>query len=72
MSLKCTKEGVKGPLSIVAEIFQLTPTLRVVEMKKKGGDRGEYEDFCRNECLKNILPDEYIDALVVSLLLSVN
>ncbi|KAF5196406.1 CBL-interacting serine/threonine-protein kinase [Thalictrum thalictroides] len=71
MSLDGMKEGVKGPLSIAAEIFELTPTLRVVEVKKKGGDRGEYEEFCRNELkpgLENILLDECIDAPVASLL----
>ncbi|PIA42158.1 hypothetical protein AQUCO_02100191v1 [Aquilegia coerulea] len=73
MSLEGMKEGVKGPLSIAAEIFELTPTLRVVEVKKKGGDRGEYEDFCRNELkpgLENIVLDESIVAPVASLLAS--
>ncbi|KAF5189605.1 CBL-interacting serine/threonine-protein kinase [Thalictrum thalictroides] len=55
MSLEGMKEGVKGPLSIAAEIFELMPTLIVVKVKKKGGDRGEYEKFCRKECLENIL-----------------
>lgn len=49
MNLEGLKEGVKGPLSIAAEIFELTPTLRVVAVKKKGGDRGEYEEFCNKE-----------------------
>ncbi|CAL5345162.1 unnamed protein product [Camellia sinensis] len=49
VSLEGTREGVKGPLTIAAEIFELTPSLRVVEVKKKGGDKGEYDDFCNRE-----------------------
>lgn len=63
MNLEGLRQGVKGPLSIVAEIFELTPTLRVVAVKKKGGDRGEYEDFCNNELkpgLDKLLLDESV------------
>ncbi|CAA3024493.1 CBL-interacting serine/threonine-protein kinase 12-like [Olea europaea var. sylvestris] len=49
VSLEGSREGVKGPLTIAAEIFELTPSLRVVEVKKKGGDRVEYEEFCNRE-----------------------
>ncbi|XP_065877976.1 CBL-interacting serine/threonine-protein kinase 12-like [Euphorbia lathyris] len=49
VSLEGCREGVKGPLTIAAEIFELTPKLSVVEVKKKGGDRGEYVDFCNKE-----------------------
>ncbi|KAI3914932.1 hypothetical protein MKX01_018101 [Papaver californicum] len=49
VSIEGSREGIKGPLTIAAEIFELTPSLRVVEVKKKGGDRAEYEDFCNNE-----------------------
>ncbi|XP_010549409.1 PREDICTED: CBL-interacting serine/threonine-protein kinase 18 [Tarenaya hassleriana] len=49
VSLEGSREGVKGPLTIAAEIFELTPDLVVVEVKKKGGDRQEYEDFCNKE-----------------------
>lgn len=49
VSLEGSIEGVKGPLSIAAEIFELTPSLRVLEVKKKGGDKGEYDDFCNRE-----------------------
>ncbi|KAG6420587.1 hypothetical protein SASPL_117135 [Salvia splendens] len=49
VSLEGSRDGVKGPLSIAAEIFELTPSLRVVEVRKKGGDRQEYEDFCNSE-----------------------
>ncbi|KAK8618498.1 hypothetical protein V6N13_132487 [Hibiscus sabdariffa] len=49
VSLEGSREGAKGPLSIAAEIFELTPSLVVVEVKKKGGERGDYEDFCNRE-----------------------
>ncbi|KAM7254847.1 hypothetical protein ACFE04_020088 [Oxalis oulophora] len=49
VSLEGSREGVKGPLTIAAEIFELTPSLVVVEVKKKAGDRGEYEEFCNKE-----------------------
>ncbi|KAI3742999.1 hypothetical protein L1987_60700 [Smallanthus sonchifolius] len=49
VSLEGSREGVKGPLTIAVEIFELTPVLRVVEVKKKAGDKGEYDDFCERE-----------------------
>ncbi|CAA0839407.1 CBL-interacting serine/threonine-protein kinase 12 [Striga hermonthica] len=49
VSLEGSREGVKGPLTIAVEIFELTPSLRVVEVRMKGGDRTEYEEFCNNE-----------------------
>lgn len=58
MSMEGFKEGVKGPLTIAAEIFELTPTLRVVEVQKKGGDKREYEEFCDQElrpALQNLM-----------------
>ncbi|KAI4304419.1 hypothetical protein MLD38_039933 [Melastoma candidum] len=59
--LEGQREGVKGPLTIAAEIFELTPKLVVVEVKKKGGDQGEYEEFCNKElrpALQNLLEEE--------------
>ncbi|KAL6838547.1 hypothetical protein ACP4OV_031603 [Aristida adscensionis] len=47
--LEGTRESAKGPLTIGAEIFELTPKLVVVEVKKKTGDREEYEEFCERE-----------------------
>uniref|UniRef100_A0A0A9FA73 PK4 n=1 Tax=Arundo donax TaxID=35708 RepID=A0A0A9FA73_ARUDO len=47
--LEGTREGIKGPLTIGAEIFELTPPLVMVEVKKKAGDNEEYEDFCNKE-----------------------
>ncbi|KAJ6766938.1 hypothetical protein OIU79_022828 [Salix purpurea] len=55
VSLEGSREGVRGPLTIAAEIFELTPKLVVVEVKKKGGDRGEYEEFCNNELKPGLL-----------------
>ncbi|XP_075496707.1 CBL-interacting serine/threonine-protein kinase 12-like [Primulina tabacum] len=49
VSLEGSRDGAKGPLTIAAEIFELTPLLRVVEVKKKGGDGTEYEDFCNRD-----------------------
>lgn len=49
VSLQGSRESVNGPLVITAEIFELTPSLLVVELKRKGGDRGEYEEFCYKE-----------------------
>ncbi|OIV95241.1 hypothetical protein TanjilG_21631 [Lupinus angustifolius] len=61
VSLEGTREGVKGPLTIAAEIFELTPSLVVIEVKKKGGDRAEYEKFCNTELkpgLENLMVGE--------------
>ncbi|KAL0363478.1 UNVERIFIED_CONTAM: CBL-interacting serine/threonine-protein kinase [Sesamum calycinum] len=55
VSLEGSKDGVTGPLTIAAEIFELTPSLRVVEVKKKGGDRVEYEEFCDRELKPGLL-----------------
>ncbi|KAK4361205.1 hypothetical protein RND71_020157 [Anisodus tanguticus] len=49
VSMEGSKEGAKGPLTVAAEIFELTPSLRVVEVKKKGGDSVEYEEFYNRE-----------------------
>ncbi|GAB2301215.1 CBL-interacting serine/threonine-protein kinase 12 [Dionaea muscipula] len=61
VSLEGSREGVKGPLTIAAEIFELTPSLVVVEVRKKGGDKGEYDDFCNRELkpgLENLSLDD--------------
>ncbi|XP_057764127.1 CBL-interacting serine/threonine-protein kinase 12-like [Salvia miltiorrhiza] len=55
VSLEGLRNGVKGPLTIAAEIFELTPSLRVVEVMRKGGDRLEYEDFCNKELRPGLL-----------------
>lgn len=45
VSLHGTRESVEGPLVVTVEIFELIPLLLVVELKRKGGDRGEYEEL---------------------------
>lgn len=65
VSLEGSREGVKGPLTIAAEIFELTPSLVVVEVKKKGGDKGEYEEFCNRE-LKPVLQTLVLDDAAAS------
>ncbi|KAL1560338.1 CBL-interacting serine/threonine-protein kinase 12 [Salvia divinorum] len=55
VSLEGSRDGVKGPLTIAAEIFELTPALRVVEVMRKGGDRLEYEEFCNKELRPGLL-----------------
>ncbi|RRT67823.1 hypothetical protein B296_00036055 [Ensete ventricosum] len=49
VSLEGTREGEKGPLTIGVEIYELTPSMVVVEVKKKAGDGQEYEEFCNKE-----------------------
>uniref|UniRef100_A0A1J3DZM6 non-specific serine/threonine protein kinase n=1 Tax=Noccaea caerulescens TaxID=107243 RepID=A0A1J3DZM6_NOCCA len=47
--LEGCREGAKGPLTIKVEVFELTSSLVVVEVKKKGGNIEEYEEFCNKE-----------------------
>lgn len=56
VKLQGSKEGRKGQLAIDAEIFEVTPSLHVVEMKKAAGDTLEYRQFC-NQDLKPSLKD---------------
>lgn len=49
VSLEGSREGAKGRLTIAAEVFELTPSLVVVEVKKKGGDKVEYDKFLNTE-----------------------
>ncbi|WOK91496.1 CBL-interacting protein kinase 19-like [Canna indica] len=49
ISLEGTREGEKGPLTIGVEIYELTPSMVVVELKKKAGNGQEYEEFCNKE-----------------------
>ncbi|XP_068647070.1 CBL-interacting serine/threonine-protein kinase 6-like [Aristolochia californica] len=56
--LQGQERGRKGKLSIAAEIFALTPSFLVVEVKKDGGDTLEYNHFCSKElrpALKDIV-----------------
>ncbi|KAI3474273.1 hypothetical protein Pfo_029061 [Paulownia fortunei] len=44
-----SKEGRKGVLSIDAEIFEVTPTFHLVEMKKSNGDTLEYQKLMKQD-----------------------
>ncbi|XP_042519085.1 CBL-interacting protein kinase 5-like [Macadamia integrifolia] len=56
VKLQGNKEGRKGQLAIDAEIFEVTPSFHMVEVKKASGDTLEYHDFC-NQGLKPSLKD---------------
>lgn len=56
MKLQGCKEGRKGQLAIDAEIFEVTPSIHLVEMKKTSGDTLEYRKFC-NQDLRPSLKD---------------
>ncbi|KAG8052964.1 hypothetical protein GUJ93_ZPchr0001g30630 [Zizania palustris] len=56
VKLQGSKEGRKGQLAIDAEIFEVTPSFYVVEVKKSAGDTLEYEKFC-NKGLRPSLND---------------
>ncbi|KAK9947359.1 hypothetical protein M0R45_002988 [Rubus argutus] len=52
------QSGRKGKLAIAAEIFAVTPSFLVVEVKKDSGDTLEYNQFCSKElrpALKDIV-----------------
>ncbi|XP_071742444.1 CBL-interacting protein kinase 2-like [Rutidosis leptorrhynchoides] len=56
LKLEAKKEGRKGILSIDAEIFELTPSFHLVEVKKCNGDTLEYQKVL-NEGLRPGLED---------------
>ncbi|RAL49705.1 hypothetical protein DM860_001996 [Cuscuta australis] len=56
VKLQGSKQGRKGRLAIDAEIFEVTPSFHVVEVKKSSGDTMEYRKFCEHE-LKPSLKD---------------
>ncbi|KAI3678571.1 hypothetical protein L6452_37868 [Arctium lappa] len=56
LKLEAVKEGKKGILSIDAEIFELTETFHMVEVKKSNGDTIEYQKVL-NEGLRPGLQD---------------
>lgn len=45
LSFEGSMESLKGPLTVSAEIFELTPLLRVVEVRKKGGTTESAKSF---------------------------
>lgn len=58
VKLQGSKQGRKGQLAIDAEIFEVTPSFFVVEVKKTAGDTLEYRQFYNKDmrpCLKDIV-----------------
>ncbi|KAI3901026.1 hypothetical protein MKW92_014039 [Papaver armeniacum] len=58
LKLEGEKAGRKGVLSIEAEIFEVTPSFHLVEVKKSSGDTLEYRDILKQEirpALKDIV-----------------
>ncbi len=56
--LQGQENGRKGKLGIAADIFAVTPSFLVVEVKKQSGDTLEYNQFCSKElrpALKDIV-----------------
>lgn len=56
VKLQGRREGRKGQLAIDAEIFEVTPSFSIVEVKKAAGDTLEYQEFCDHD-LKPSLKD---------------
>ncbi|MQM02290.1 hypothetical protein Taro_035056 [Colocasia esculenta] len=58
MKLEASQEGRKGRLTVDAEIFEVTPSFHMVEVKKSNGDTFEYEKMWKQEirpALKDIV-----------------
>uniref|UniRef100_A0A0D9UY34 non-specific serine/threonine protein kinase n=1 Tax=Leersia perrieri TaxID=77586 RepID=A0A0D9UY34_9ORYZ len=56
-----TREGAHGALAVAAEIYELTPELVVVEVRRKSGGAAEYEEFFRSRLkpsLRNLVCDD--------------
>ena len=49
LRLECLNEGKKGLLSIDAEIFEVTPSFYLVEVKKSNGDTMEYQKILNDD-----------------------
>ncbi|KAL8153219.1 hypothetical protein V2J09_010979 [Rumex salicifolius] len=48
MKLQCEKLGRKGQLAVVAEIFEVAPSLYIVEIRKSKGDTLEFHEFYKS------------------------
>ena len=48
MKLKGDKTGRKGYLSVATEVFEVAPSLHMVELRKTGGDTLEFHNFYNN------------------------
>ncbi|KAM0831958.1 hypothetical protein ACQ4PT_026533 [Festuca glaucescens] len=49
LKLAAPKEGMKGFLEFDAEVFELAPSLHLVELKKTNGDTIEYKQLMKDE-----------------------
>ncbi|XP_066316904.1 putative CBL-interacting protein kinase 13 [Miscanthus floridulus] len=61
ISMEGTREGEHGALAVAAEIYELTPELLVVEVRRKSGGAAEYEEFFRAQLkpsLRDLVCDE--------------
>nr|AEZ51510.1 CBL-interacting protein kinase 30 [Hordeum vulgare subsp. spontaneum] len=56
VQLEGSQDGRNGALALEAEIFEVAPSVHVVEMRKTGGDSLEFHDFYKQE-LKPSLGD---------------
>ncbi|KAJ4982453.1 hypothetical protein NE237_033290 [Protea cynaroides] len=48
MKLQGSKTGRKGHLSVATEVFEVAPSLYMVELRKSGGDTLEFHNFYNN------------------------
>lgn len=48
MKLQGDKTGRKGHLSVATEVFEVAPSLHMVELRKTGGDTLEYHKFYKS------------------------
>ncbi|CAN0889429.1 CBL-interacting serine/threonine-protein kinase 9 [Linum grandiflorum] len=67
MKLKGDKSGRKGQLSVATEVFEVAPSLHMVELRKLGGDTLEFHKFYKSfsSGLKDVVwkSDSTIDGL---------
>jgi uncharacterized protein Veg len=55
LKLQGENPGRKGQLAIATEVFEVTPSLYMVELRKSNGDTLEFHDFYRS--ISNQLKD---------------
>ncbi|XP_028794458.1 CBL-interacting serine/threonine-protein kinase 9-like [Neltuma alba] len=48
LKIQGEKTGRKGHLSVVTEVFEVAPSLCMVELRKAGGDTLEFHKFYKN------------------------
>ncbi|KAG6663738.1 hypothetical protein CIPAW_02G044300 [Carya illinoinensis] len=67
MKLQGDKTGRKGHLAVATEVFEVAPSLHMVELRKTGGDTLEFHKFYKSfsSGLKDIMwtSEEYTDGL---------